>query len=462
MQQTIQSWARIAGPLLAAVVGLWAWSVDLPATACWTAGITTLCAVWWMTEAIPLPATSLIPFAALPLCGVIDHRTVASAYGHTLILLMLGGSFISLAMQQSGAHRRVALGLVRAVGGGGGRPLVLGFMIASAGLSMWISNTATALMLMPVAIAVVQSSTRNELGAPLMLAVAYGASIGGCGSPIGSPPNLICLEALRQTGQTISFLGWMKLGAPVVVVMLPLMWLWLVRNLRGTERLSLPELGKWRSAERRVLTIFGLTAVAWMTRSAPWGGWSGALGVSQTAGDASVALAAAALLFILPSGRPDGSRLLDWEATRNTPWGMFLMIGGGIAIGQAFVSSGLNTAVGEVLAPLGSLPLLLMLAGICLLATFMTEVSSNTAVANIMMPILASTAAAAEIDPLLLMFPAALSLNCAFMLPVATPPNAIAHGTGDVPIATMIREGFVLNLMGVVVIAGMAYAMLGG
>ncbi len=461
-------WRRVCfwlGPLLAAALGLLTWRLGLPGPACWTAVITTLCAVWWIGEPIPLAATSLVPFALLPMVGVLDFRAVASAYGHHLVLLMLGGTIVSHAMERSGAHRRIALGLVRTVGSDGGRRLVLGFMLASAISSMWMSNTATTVMLLPVALAVIAASEGKQLTIPLLLAVPYGASIGGSGTPIATPPTLSFLEQHHTlTGADISFTEWMGFGVPVVVAMVPLSWLWLSRKLRGSSPLSLPDLGPWRPSERRVLVVFALMAMLWMTRAGPYGGWGHWLGVAETAGDSTVALLAVVALFVLPSGDAPGERLLDGrvfapptEADTDDPptpipWGIFFLIGGGIAIGKAFDASKLSETFGEALVFLAAWPSWLVIPSLCLIAIFTTEVTSNTAMANILMPILGAAAIAGGIDPQTLMLPAVFGLNYAFMLPVATAPNALVYGTGRVTTGQMAREGFALNLIGAVVI----------
>ncbi len=431
----------------------------LSAKAAWCGAITMVCAVWWVTEPIPIPATSLIPFAAFPLAGVLDHKGVATAYGHSLILLLLGGFMLSMAMEKSGAHRRLALGMVRMVGGVGGRRLVLGFMIASAVLSMWISNTATTLMLLPVALAVLQQQPDDSLDVPLLLGMAYAASVGGIGTPVGTPPNVIFMGVYHeQTGQELSFAAWMRIGVPVVIVMVPIIWLWLTRNLGPAKtKLDLPDAGPWRVAEVRVLSVFGLTALAWVTRSEPFGGWSGFIG-AHGAGDATVALVAVVAMFLLPDG--EDSTLLDWETAKKIPWGLLLLFGGGIAIARAFGASGLSQALGQALSSLASWPPLAMLLVLCLAVTFLTEITSNTATTSLLMPILAAAAVAAKIDPRLLMIPAAISASCAFMLPVATAPNAIVFGTDRITTRRMASEGFALNLVGAVAITLVCFYVL--
>jgi sodium-dependent dicarboxylate transporter 2/3/5 len=432
----------LSGPLLALFVGLQLhFMTELPSEAVWTAIVTTLCAVWWVLEPIPIPATSLIPFALFPLVGVATHKEVGAAYGHTLILLLLGGFILSKAVETVGAHRRIAFAMVRLTGGRG-RNLVLGFMLASALCSMWISNTATTLMLLPVAMAVLQHSDDRKLAVPLLLGIAYAASIGGVGTPIGTPPNVFFVGFFYdETGIEYGFIDWMKIGMPVVVLMLPLAWLYLTRHMimppaskvpearTMTPPLVLPKLGPWSSAEVRVLSIFGLAAAAWIFRAAPYGGWSELIGATS-AGDSTVALAAVVLLFLVPDN--EGEALIRWRDAESIPWGLLILFGGGIAIAQAFRGSGLASAVGDLLVGMASHPIPLLIGAICLAVTFMTEVMSNTASTTLLMPLLFAAAMKAGVMPEKLLIPAALSASCAFMLPVATAPNAIVFGTGKV------------------------------
>jgi len=421
-----------------------------------TAGITFLCALWWIFEPIPIPFTSMIPLALFPFLGILTPNQVAQAYGSPLILLLLGGFMISTAMSDSGAHRRIALFMVNLFGGGSTRGLVLGFMTASAVLSMWISNTATTLMLLPVAIAVLERADRR-LAVPLLLGIAYAASIGGLGTPIGTPPNLIFMQIHGdQFGQTPSFPEWMSWGLPVVVLMIPITGLWLTRGLKLTQKITLPPVGQWTPAEKRVMSLFTLTALMWITRRAPFGGWSEWFGLPG-ANDASVALIAVVIMAMTPNG--EGGRLLRWEAASKIPWGVLILFGGGIAIANAFMQSGLAANVASELQALEALPVWLMILLVSISVTFMTEVTSNTATASLLMPLLAAAAVAMEIDPYLLMIPAALSASCAFMLPVATAPNAVIYGSGRVTIKEMARAGLVLNLFGAVVITLVSYLL---
>ena len=463
-QSSVRLAALYAGPLLAAVVWFALRSQGLGPESCWTASITILCGVWWVFEPVPMPVTALIPFAAFPLVGVLGHGDVAQSYGHTLVLLMLAGSMVGAALEKANAHKRLALGMVRLVGGRKASRLVLGFLLASAVLSMWISNTATIVMLLPVTMAALDSQgeeARRHMTIPLLLALAYGGAIGGTATPIGTPPNLILLNQYElTTGTQVSFAGWMAISLPMVIVMLPISALWLTRRIGSLGAARLPELGPWQPDERRVVIVFAVTALAWMTRSDPYGGWSTALGISGTAGDSSVALAAVVVMFLIPRGAGKEGSLLSWESAARIPWGVFIMIGGGMAIGQAFEVSGLGEVLGNVLLPLTTLPTWVMIGVVALLSTFITEITSNTAVAVVLMPVLAGTGMAAGIDPWLLMVPATIGLNWAFMLPVATAPNAFVYGTGRITTKEMAREGISLNMMGCAVITVMSLWLL--
>jgi len=444
----------VAGVLLFALltgVGL-----DFPSAV--TAGITTWVALWWVFEPIPIPATSLIPFAAFPLVGVLSNKQVAGAYGHWLIILLLGGFILSTAMESSGVHRRLALSMVRLVGGNQPRRLLLGFMLATALCSWWISNTATTLMMLPIVLAVIQHEPPT-IRVPLLLGIAYSASIGGIATPIGTPPNVVLMGVYNElTGLELGFLEWMQFGVPVSLVLLATAWVYLARQMPSEvkEMKPIEALGPLSTYEFRVLVVFAITAIAWMTRSQPFGGWSGALGLTGI-GDDTVALAAVIALFVIPNGDEEGSRLLDWEQANKIPWGLLILFGGGIAIAKAFMASGLSELIGEALSTVVAWPLFLLIGALCLAVTFLTEITSNTATTTLLMPILAATATAAGLDPLTMMVPAAISASCAFMLPVATAPNAIVFGTGDVTVSQMARHGVVLNLLGAGIITSLFY-----
>ena len=438
------------GPALACLTYLLLQLAGWDHLACYTGAISALCATWWIFEPVPIPATSLIPIALLPLFGVLSPAEVGASYGSPLVLLLMGGFILSTAMERSGAHLRVALYMVNLFGGSSSRRLVMGFMAAAATLSMWISNTATALMLLPVALAVIERSKDPKLAVPLLLGIAYAANIGGIGTPIGTPPNLIFREIYQQTtGEEVLFLTWMSWGVPAVLMLTPLAALWATRHLTHQGQVEMPVVGQWQTDEKRVFTVFVLTAIAWMTRGQPFGGWSTWLDL-KGANDASVALVAVVCMFLIPNGK--GERLLDWETAAKIPWGMLILFGGGIAIAKAFVVSGLSAALGNALVGITTWHIIFIIGVICLTITFLTEMTSNTATTALMMPILAAGAVAAGIEPALLMVPAAMSASCAFMLPVATAPNTIVFSTGRFTTMKMVREGLVMNFIGLTVI----------
>ena len=454
----MKNWMLLIGPLLAAAVGYACVASGLTEMSAWAAAITCLCALWWITEPIPIPVTSLIPLAVFPMVGVLSATKVGEAYGNPLILLFLGGFMLSAAMERSGAHRRIAVRMVRMFGSSSGRRLVFGFMTASAMLSMWISNVATTLMLLPIVLAVVEKTDNRRLSLALLLGIAYGASIGGIGTPIGTPPNLVFMQVYTGvTGQEVTFLDWMSWALPIALVMAPVAAFWLTRGMGKQSPIELPEVGAWRAEELRTLGVFAVTAVLWVTRKEPFGGWSTWANIPST-NDASVALLAVVALFIIPNGK--GEKLMDWETAAKIPWGILILYGGGIAIATAFTSSGLSDTVGRSLEPLTALPMFLMIALICLAVTFLTEITSNTATATLLMPILAAAAVSADIDPKLIMVPATISTSFAFMLPVATPPNAVVFGSERVTVGEMAREGIVLNLIGVVVVSVLSWWLL--
>ncbi|NQZ81363.1 MAG: SLC13/DASS family transporter [Colwellia sp.] len=448
----------LIGPLLAIALYLLLGVLGVESKPSIAASITLLTVIWWVTEAIPIPATSLVPFALLPMFGILDHKTVASSLGSHVILLLMGAFMLSKALEKSGAHERLAVYMVKLVGVSSGRRLVLGFMLAAGFLSMWISNTATTLIMLPMALAILSHVDNRRLKVALILGIAYAASVGGLGTLIGTPPNIIFAAIYEEnTGNEFGFFAWMKIGVPVVLISLPIMALWLTRNVKLEHEIILPELGEWRPEEKRTLIVFGLTALAWITRGEPFGGWSSLLDV-KIAGDSTVALLAVVIMFVVPNGK--GGRLLDWKTANSIPWGMLLLFAGGIAIAKGFTASGLSTMLGEWLTSLSSLPPILMILTICLVVTYLTEITSNTATATLLMPILAVAAISSGLDPKVLMIPAAMAASCAFMLPVATAPNAIAYGTGEIEIQDMVKEGFILSIIVSSIVAMVCYAFL--
>jgi len=451
------------GPLLALALAALLYWLEVKNEINIVASITLLCALWWIFEPIPIPVTSMIPLAAFTMSGVLSSSQVAQAYGHPLILLLLGGFILSQSMAYSGAHRRIALMMVNLFGGSSPKRLIMGFMAASAVLSMWISNTATTLMLLPVALATVESANDKRLTSALLLGLAYSASIGGIGTPIGTPPNALFMSTYNEaTGGSLGFLDWMKWGVPLVILFIPVAMLWITRGLPNKLSVQVPTTGKWTSIEKRVLWVFAATALLWITRQEPFGGWSRLTGLTNT-NDASIALLACIAMFIIPDGKVvDGKqgKLLNWETANKIPWGVLLLFAGGICIAKAFGASGLSELIGGYLANVTVLPTLVIIALIALTVTFLTEMTSNTATTALLMPILAAAAVAAKIDPALLMVPAAMSASCAFMLPVATAPNAIVYGSEQVTIQEMVRNGFALNLIGIGLITTVCFILI--
>ncbi len=443
--------AMVGGPVAAVIVASLMLANGLPFPMAWTAGVTVICATWWILEPIPIAATALLPLALMPLGGALTPREVGAAYGSPLILLFLGGFMLSTAMAKSGAHRRIALNMVGMFGGRAGRPLIFGFMLAGAFLSMWVSNVAVALMLLPIALAITDNLENDRIRVVLLLGITYACSIGGIGTPVGTPPNLIFMEVYGNTfGETPSFAEWMGWAMPVVVILLPIAAVWITRGLSRGEEVHLPDPGVLRAEETRTIAVFAVTALLWMTRKEPFGGWSGLLDL-EYANDASVALLAAVSCFLIPNGR--GGRLLDWDTAVKLPWGILVLFGGGVCIASAFISTGLSELVGNAMAGLGTLPTIVLVGGICLTVTFMTEITSNTATTALLMPILAAAAIGLGVDARLIMVPAVISASCAFMLPIATGPNAVVFGSGYLKVIQMAREGLVLNFIGAFVIA---------
>jgi sodium-dependent dicarboxylate transporter 2/3/5 len=312
--------------------------------------------------------------------------------------------------------------------------------------------------MIPMALAILSHVDNDKLKVALLLGIAYASSLGGIGTPIGTPPNVIFMAIYEETtGNEFSFLQWMKIGVPIVLVALPIMAFWLTRNVSLSHDIELPTLTEWRTEEKRTILIFGLTALAWITRTEPFGGWSDALGLDMVS-DSTVALLAAVIMFMTPNGK--NGHILDWKTAQSIPWGMLLLFAGGIVIAKGFAASGLSDLIGQWLTSLSALPVLLMMLSTCLFVTYLTEISSNTATATLLMPILAVAATASHIDPALLMIPAAMCASCAFMLPVATAPNAIAFSTGKLSIQTMVKEGFILSFIVSCLIAVCCYVLL--
>lgn len=449
------------GPLAALVVYIVLIQFDLAHTVSATVAVTILTAIWWISNVVPMAVASLVPIALLPLVGVLTHKQAAEGLGSHIIMLFLGGLLLAKAVETSMLHKRIAMGLLTLTGGRSGRPLVFAFMASAAILSMWISNTATALVLMPIAVAVITRLDDKQLAVPLVLGIAFACNLGGIGTLVGTMPNLVFAGVYEEiTGREFGFVRWLGIGLPIVVICVPLTGWWLTRNLRKGPRVEWPPADVWSSYERRTAVVFGLVVLAWVFRQDPFGGWSQLFGIEH-AGDATVALVGAILLFLVPRGDDSGAYLLSWDRAVEIPWGILLLFAGGLTIAKAFEVSSTAQILGDSLAGVANLPLLLLMLCLCIATTFITEITSNTASTTLFMPIMAATATAAGIPVEVMMIPVAISASCAFMLPVATPPNAVAYASGYVSMAQMIREGVVLNVMLAFVIAAVCYMRLG-
>ncbi|MCA8948013.1 MAG: DASS family sodium-coupled anion symporter [Planctomycetes bacterium] len=474
-----QSGSAVARSRIGFVAGIAAFAVMLMcpvpaglAPAAWrTAAVVVFMAIFWTTEAIPISATAFLPLVLFPALGILDMKQAAAPYANDIVYLSLGGFLIAVAMERSGLHRRIALAIVAAVGT---RPrrLVLGFMLASAFLSMWISNTATTAMMYPIAMAIAllfrpqDQEGPFEFGICMMLGIAYASTIGGVSTLIGTPPNAVLAATASQTlGVSIGFVDWMVVGVPVAVVMLPIGWLLLTRwlyppgDLRGdADELLAAErraLGPMSRAERVVAGVFAATALAWVLREPKQIGDLEIPGIATWAPwvqDSTIAMAAAIALFVVPVSWREWRFALDWQAASKLPWGIIVLFGGGLSMARAMQESGLAQWIGGSVAELDVLPAWSIMAVVAGLFVFLTEVTSNVATATMAIPIMASAAAGLGIAPLQLMATAGLAVSMAFMLPVATPPNAIVFASGYVSIPQMARAGIWLNVIAIVVI----------
>lgn len=446
----------------------------------YTLAIAAWMAIWWISEAVPLAITSLLPVALFPLLGVMDGQTVSSAYFNYVIFLFIGGFLIALAMQRWNLHKRIALTILSITGTGKSR-LLLGFMLATALLSMWMSNTATAMMVVPILISVLmeiepEPSKKKSFSTGMLLGVAYSASIGGIMTLVGTPPNLSFLriyQVMFPQAPAITFLQWMLFAVPVgILLMVAAYTLLYLKYARGSKTKSvkdLPirqmkkELGPMSQEEKIVLISFLLMAILWITRSdieigtTVLKGWASLFGKPAFINDGTVAIALALPLFMMPSKNTPGTRIMDWETASHLPWDIVLLFGGGFALANGFRDSGLSLWMGSQLQGLSVLSPIFIILIICLIITFLTELTSNTAVTEMILPVLAGMSIATHIHPLFLMVPATLSASMAFMLPAATPPNAIIFGTKRVTIIEMAKTGFLLNLIGAVVITVVFY-----
>jgi len=450
------------------------------------AAVAILMAVWWITDAIPLFATALLPMILYPLLGILKGKAVAPVYINSTIFLFMGGFMIALTMEKWQLHRRIALFIIRLVGGGPSR-IILGFMAAAAFLSMWISNTATAIMMVPIGLAIVSqmeekfdTDRTHKFTVALMLGIAYACSVGGVATLVGTPPNLSFARIFEITfpaAEPIAFGTWFTMALPLSIIMLLTIWLILTKIFfrvpaditvdRAIVDKEYEDLGKMSFEEKAVLTVFLLTATLWVFRktlnlgfvSIP--GWSQLIPYPKLIDDGTVALTMAMILFMIPTRSKNAktATIMGPDVIKNIPWNIVILFGGGFAMAKGFQVTGLAALIGEQFAGLAGTSPFLMTTIICGGLTFLTELTSNTATTEMILPILASVAVAMEANPLLLMIPATLSASCAFMMPVATPPNAIVFGSGRIKIAEMAKVGFFINIIGVFIIAAVFFIL---
>ena len=428
--------------------------------------------VWWITEAIPIAATALLPIVLFPLTGALKLHDTTVSYGHRYIFLYIGGFLLAIAIEKWNLHRRIALHVIRLIGTSVSS-IILGFMVATALLSMWVSNTATSVMMLPIGMAIITQLRDNPqttpaenqvFGKALMLSIAYGASIGGIATLIGTPPNLVLAGVIQELyGFEISFLQWLKFGLPISVFLLVVGWIYLTRVAFHFRQQDIPggaeeverhllALGRVSLEEKIVLTVFGLTASAWISRSF----LQDQLGLLPQLDDTIIAMLAGLLLFVLPS-RERQIPLLTWEDCQKLPWGIVLLFGGGMALAEGFGTSGLAAWIGTQLTLLQGLSLLATVLVLVSAVNFLTEITSNLATTSMLLPILAPLALSIDVHPFILMVPATVAASCAFMLPVATPPNAVVFGSGYLRIRDMARTGFWMNLISILLITLLVY-----
>jgi solute carrier family 13 (sodium-dependent dicarboxylate transporter), member 2/3/5 len=465
----------VAGPLVMALMLLLPAPEGMGVAAWRTAAVGALMATWWVTEALPIAATALLPLVLFPLLGILGMREAAAPYANPLVFLFLGGFVIALAMQRWGLHRRMALLVVRGTGTGPYR-LVLGMMLATAFTSMWVSNTATTVMMLPIGLSVVQlvrPGGSYGQGQPvdfnfavcLMLGIAYAASIGGLATLIGTPPNALLAGFMLETyGVEIGFAQWMAVGLPLVAVTLPLTWLLLTRVAFPIHIREIPggpaavtaqyrALGRMSAGELSVAVVFVAAALLWIGRPALQGALPGLT-------DTGIAIAAAVVLFAIPVDRRCSAFVMDWQTAERLPWGVLLLFGGGLSLAEAVTATGLAEWIAAAMGAAGALPTVALVVTVTITVIFLTELTSNTATAAAFLPLVAALAIGLGENPLLLAVPTAIAASCAFMMPVATPPNAIVYGSGYVTIPQMMRAGWALNILFAIAITTLAYSLL--
>jgi sodium-dependent dicarboxylate transporter 2/3/5 len=457
----------VLGPLLFLAITFLVQPAGLSAEGVSLLAITAWIAVWWISEAIPIAATAMLPLVLFPLTGILGIKETSIAYSDPMVLLYMGGFMIAVTIERWNLHKRIALNII-AFMGTDMRRIIFGFMLATAFLSMWISNTATSLMMLPIAVAVIyQMATQlpdkhyaeNTVGRSLMLGIAYSASIGGMATIIGTPTNIILVGVIKKTyGIDIGFGEWMMIGLPLSLLLLGVCWYFLVyvafdlgpatKATGGKEEIvqQLKALGKITVEEKRVLYVFLGVSGSWISRSFLF------KELVPVLDDTIIALLGVLLLFVIPANKASGPRLLDWKTAESIPWGILILFGGGLALAIGFQQTGLAQWIGNQFALLQNVSFWLFLLLIILSVNFLTEITSNVATASMLLPILAAVALAMNVHPFGLMVAATMAASCAFMLPVATPPNAVVFGSGFLTIPAMMRAGFWMNLISVLLI----------
>lgn len=430
-------------------------------------------AIWWIFEVTDIAVTALLPIVLFPLTGALELKLTTGAYGHKYIFLYMGGFFLAIAIEKWNLHKRIALNIINIIGSGISK-IILGFMIATAFMSMWISNTATTVMMLPIGLAIIlqlkdhPDTPENEnsmFGKALMLAIAYSASIGGMSTLFGTPPNLVLAGVVKELyGIEISFAQWMKFGFPISIFLLFVCWFYLTRfafkfkmnefpgGQKEIKRL-LTDLGSWSREEKMVCVIFALTAFCLITRQ-----WL--QNFIPNIDDTIIAMTAGFFLFLLPSSK-NGQSLLHWKEAVKLPWGVLILFGGGMALAAGFSQSGLAEWIGSQFTLLKDLPILLILLFLIISVNFLTEITSNLATTAMLLPILAPMAMTIDVHPYLLLVSATVAASCAFMLPVATPPNAIVFGSGYLKIQDMVKTGIWMNIISVFLLTVFVYLVLG-
>ena len=444
----------------------------MPLSAWHTAIAAILMAIWWCTEAVHVSVTAIVPLAIFPLLGIGDIKTVAAPYANPIIYLFMGGFVIALAVEKWDLHKRIALTILTSVGKSG-PAIVGGFMLASAIISMWVMNTSTTLMLLPIGVSVVKivSESADELNdtqkhnfqLAVLLGIAYSATIGGMATIVGTAPNAFFVGFMKENGFTeIGFGQFMLVGFPLTLVMLPLAWFAITHivfpikfSTSDATRNHLfklrADLGLMSIAEKRVSVVFASAAFLWMTRPL-----LNMLSIFSGLSDAGIAMIAATILFLIPSANKNDPYLMKWETMSKLPWGLLILFGGGLSLASSVAQTGLADWIGESLVVLGGAGTIVLVIVITTLIAFLTELTSNTATTGTFLPVVAALAIGISVDPLIFALPATLAASCAFMLPVATPPNGIVYGSGYIRIPEMVKAGFVLNIIGIVVLSILA------